>query len=302
MKLNNIVNESITDTYKELSNDFITEHGTTGFTTTINGIIEYNKPEGVVVFNDGYNAGYRRYLDKHTNTSILRFGKFDSSVVIAQLPFESLKNMPNYVTREYKISELFNIDSFDLDLQYCSILKINKCDFSDLTNIDNVFERLVLQNLPKINCFNVLPGMMKPINLLSLSIDSDIKTTNNEIYYLQLTNIYKFKNFKNLPSKLISLRCNDIVDFESFVGIDECKNLTDFTIRTDKINNIITLMLCPQISNNVFKDDLVRIFFNDTVNDIMNQWLEIYGKWRTDHVMDCAVELIDAGFPEAAEL
>ena len=259
---------------------------------------------GEVLFQSTIYDDFDYYVDDSGKCEV-EFSMFDvTQLHIKGTKLKTLKNMPNYITGDFRLAYMENIDIFDLKLESCENLKIEKCSFVNLRGIENVFSSITLINLYYINNFNVLPEVYYKnvkLELCDMYIDSDIKTTNDNIKHLEMFNIGEFKNFENLPLNITSLLCKNLKDLNSFIGIDKYKKLDDFNISTTIIKNILTLLLCNMGNNETLKD-YVNILNNETVNDIINNYMEIGGSYRQDRIMDCAVELIDAGFPEAAEL
>lgn len=301
MKLNKLA-ENKTDEYRKNILKFLDNHNKF-YVLDSNKKIAYHGGDDVIFQSTIYDD-FNYYIDDSGKCEV-DFSFFDVTTLrIVGTQLKTLKNMPSYIVGDLRLLGMKNLDIFDLELQNCENLTIERCSFVDLRGIDNVFSSILLNNLYNINNFNVLPEVYYKevkLEIRDMHIDSDIKTTNNNIKHLEMYIISDFKNFTNLPLNIVSLKCEGLKNLNSFVGIDKYKKLDDFNISTSVIKNIITLLL-SNMSNNETLADYVDIINNPIVNDIINEYMEIGGSYRSERIMDCAVELIDAGFDEAAEL
>ncbi len=301
MKLNKLA-ENKTDEYHKNILKFLDNHNKF-YVLDSNKKIAYHGNDHVIFQSTIYDD-FDYYIDDSGKCEV-EFSFFDVTTLrIVGTKLKTIKNMPNYITGDLLLLGMKNLDIFDLKLQNCENLTIERCSFTDLRGIDNVFSGIFINDLYNINNFNVLPEVYYKdvkLEIRNMDIDSNIKTTNNDIKHLEMFNISKFKNFENLPLNIMSFIGGLLKDFDSFIGIDKYKKLDDFNISTSVIKNIITLLLC-NMSNDETLDVFVHILQNETVNDIINGYMKNRGSDRKEHIMDCAIELIDAGFEEAAEL
>ena len=242
-----------------------------------------------------------------TGKFIVKFGTVVGLFSVSDLNVRSVKNFP-HTFRNMKLERLLQLETFDLEIKSGLNIYIEQCGFTDLSNIKNT-RSVSVAHCSNIHSFDKLPHNMldehQTLLLNSLSL-TQAKTNNNNIRNLALTNIKGIHNCKNLPSEMQSLsiyyKSND---FKSYIGIDEYKNLTHLGIYTHAINNIITLLLCKGLSyeKNGAKSitlDKIRFVTTPEVLIIMETYLKKSDK--EEHIMDCAIELIDAGYEEAAEL
>ena len=143
-------------------------------------------------------------------------------------------------------------------------------------------------------------------NCQNIKTFSDI-VCNDSISNYEIRNIgvKSFKGFDTLVTNLLMVRSA----FDNYLFTDEL-NVHRFDLNLySHCDNIITLLMnkhcetimlycgTPGINDDVIRDSIKRVI------RIMHHYLHEHDKnSRSDYVMDCAVELIDAGFPEAAEL
>jgi hypothetical protein len=99
-----------------------------------------------------------------------------------------------------------------------------------------------------------------------------------------------------MPKDLFMLECENLQDLTSFTGIDTCSDLTNFRVKTNVYNNIISILYCDKLWDFNISHKIINTIFRKYIND------KIKVSDKKNYIMDCAVELIDAGFPEAAEL
>lgn len=125
------------------------------------------------------------------------------------------------------------------------------------------------------------------LNIISKTITNFTNHNAQNIYRCNVSAQY-LKNFKNV---------------EKFIVNDK---FTIFGALT--YNNIINLLLnsCKDITMQLYKPYFHITFHDDfiyhlhVVNAIISKYLVL--KIRSESIMDCAIELIEAGFEEAAEL
>lgn len=261
-------------------------------------------------------AGDNAYVNLHTHFGsdfdfidngklIIKFASVSRSITLSKLNnLKTLVNLPPIIGNSLTLEQINNVPSFDLDIKKCYNLTIRRSDFYDLANIRNVENAIDLFKLPKITSFDMLPGTYGDTNILKLekmTIDSSIKNSNKDLKNLILRDIKGFKNFVNLPHNIKDLTCSFIDDFESFSGIDNYDTLADFDMQFTSDNafpkGIIAVLLCKSLKNYAFKLSKYKV-----VEHLIDSFMTISLAKRSDYVMDCAVKLIDAGYPEAAEL
>ncbi len=136
-------------------------------------------------------------------------------------------------------------------------------------------------------------------NCLSIKSFSDIECHEQVSNYdIRNIGVRSFKGFTTQVSNILTI--HNI--FNNYLYVDELKvNNLDLTL-FDIYDNIITLLM-NEHCNNIILFSEVSSENNINVIDIMNHYLHKYDKnIRKDYIMDCALELIDAGFEKAAEL
>ncbi len=253
--------------------------------------------------NKGPSSG-SRFDFIHNGKLTIKFASVEGSITLSDLhDLKTLVNLPPIIGDTLCFENIKNVKTFDLDIKKCDTLEFMRCDFYDLTNIRNVENKISVFAVNSITGFDVLPGTRGEncvLQLERMSIDSSIKNNNKDLTNLFLRSIQQFKNFENLPPNIKKLKCRFIYDFESFVGIDKYDSLTSFDLLniSDQpvIKSVITLLLCKQLTSINIET------FNKKVDNIISLYMRYTPTRRSENIMDCAIELIDAGFEEAAEL
>ena len=303
MKLNNILNESITDEYKKLAKKFISLRGPASFEIDNNGFINNINNDSTIRLRKT-DPDIHNIFDEN-GVSKLFFGKCEGNFLIGNVSqIKSLKNLPTICNGDFSLRYLDNVEIFDLDIQYHSDVLILGCSIKDVSKIKNV-DTLRIAECINIDTFDKLPSYVKNPNehktlrISNNSFNNKIKTNNNAINTLKLSKVNKIVNLHNFPTNLSRLDIHDCVDFKSFSGIDKLDNLISFKSDINEYNNIINLLLCKSLSAsglNITHLSSMDVFF------IIYSYMKKDLSERADHIMDCAIELIDAGYEEAAEL
>lgn len=304
MKLNTIVNESMTDDneYAKLAKRFMLWYGITSFNITSNNFIEQNNSEARVTITPKTDTE----LDLFDSDGIckLKFGSFYGDLCISGIKnIKSLANLPRIIEGEFQLRDLYNINDFDLDIIKMDYILIESSSFSNLSNIKNT-RQVVLSQLHSITSFTQLPSFDlskqfdndSSLSLMNMTINTQSSDTNDSIYDLRCNNVNGITNFMYLPSNLSLLKYSSMKDFTNYIGIDMYKHLRRLWNDSGKIDNIITMLLCKNL------EDVLIYNVTDIVKNLIKKYMQIENDIRSDHIMDCAVELIDAGYPEAAEL
>ena len=302
MKLNKLIHESAIDEYMQTAERLIDYDY--NFYMTKGGII--NRRECDKSFTLSNVVADRCDLFTDDGVSKLKFGKVctDRRVFIIENIdiIKSLKNMPQEFFQMNLIGLPF-VNIFDLEIIKCMNIEIEGCGFTDLTQVKNVLSTITITNCKKINSFDMLPHNHntngKKMYIKNMTIQQ-VKTKNKNIIHLNLETINGIYNFTHLPQNVKELNYRKMPDFNSWIGIDHYDSLKTLTTDTKIINNIISLVLCKGIYN----ADFINIFnIHGPIREIIkNKYLKIDLSERAEHIMDCAIELIDAGFEEAAEL
>ena len=305
MKLNNIVeNKTDKETFKKFW-QYVHDNSNMAIDLKLNenGEIVAGENTYVSLKRDIRNSkSVFAFIDNGKLT--IKFASVQESITLSYLDdLKTLVNLPQKIGDTLCFEHIKNVKTFDLDIKKCDTLEIRRCNFYDLTNIRNVENKIHVFAVNTITGFDVLPGTRGEncvLQLEKMSIDSSIKNNNKDLTNLFLRDIRQFNNFENLPPNIKKLKCRFIFDFDSFVGIDKYDSLTSFDLLniSDQpvIKSVITLLLCKQLT-------YINIeTFNKKVDNIIMVYMRSTGTKRSESIMDCALELIDAGFEEAAEL
>ena len=169
-------------------------------------------------------------------------------------------------------------------------ISINNLD--NISHIDIILPAAKYKNVTISDCLNIKSFT---------DIVMDHSSVSN--YEIRNIGVRSFKGFNTRVTNLLVIKSI----FDNYLFIDELDAHHLDLVLYSKYDNIITLLLnkhCSKIM--LFDAELIKT--NKTGNtkyiiDILNHYLHEYDETtRSDYLMDCAVELIDAGFPEAAEL
>ncbi len=203
---------------------------------------------------------------------------------LARNSFEKVE-IPSNVTGDIYVSDNFKLE--DVILHDCNNL-LNIYD-SQITNNKRLnikkIEYKGNETVKSIKCY----GSDKLISFKQIIVPS------KKITKLIIT-ACAIRSFKHFDFH-IENSCHFLLpDLDNYQYVDniKCDGKIKFNVYSN-INNIITFLLN---SCNLLQID----FYIKEVSDIMQQYLHMEPYTRAEHVMDCAVELIDAGFEEAAEL
>lgn len=180
---------------------------------------------------------------------------------------------------------------------YFNIIKIESLTLSGSTSLKLLF--FYSCDLDMINKIDVrIPNIelcdfyeCKNIDFSKIEIQSHIKTCAIDNSDIGNKNFNGIENFQN-----VDILKFDYTTFDSYSGIEnlQASSISFMNIKTQK--GIINLLLtqCRSIG--------VSARIHKSIYSIISKYLMINLDDRKDHVMDCALDLIDAGFEEAAEL
>ena len=170
---------------------------------------------------------------------------------------------------------LYNINGanqFSFSFKSCDYLNIYNCNSLYSINIKNSF----LNSLSIDDCNN--------INL------NDTFVISNNLHHISLNSMLGITGFNMHIKSTNTLSLTKLSNLQSWRNIENYKILLYLNINnTDQLNNFINVML--------LETDKIT---NDNKSIDFTKYTTV--KNRSDYIMDFAVELIDAGFPEAAEL
>jgi histidyl-tRNA synthetase len=234
----------------------------------------------------------------------IEFGDFAGGFTLKNVnSIRSLKNIPKkcndlqLLELSIKHTDFQNFDIKQIEILQCP--NVNK-----ISNINtDVLEYFEITDCKKIKRFNQIPLLKSHTELVISDINLNrVKNDNDSIYNLKIIDVTGLNDLYNLSSNLEKLVIRSNKDFKSFRGIETYDNLIEFETRSNgrgpigSYDNIINILLCKKLNETILGINEKHIF------SIMKRYINIDLSERSNHIMDCAVELIDAGFPEAAEL
>ncbi len=298
MKLHRLC-ESVDDNYLRLAKAYIDMQSEPRFLRISDEGLIYQTADFQMFISDKIN----KTLDLFANGKCkLKFGKITGLLSLSGInDVTSLENMPTDVHR-FIFRHLSNISKFDIAIEKCHTLTIEHCSFVDLTNITNVSNEINIDNCYNINSFDKMPHNFNSNINQELVIQNmkiyQTKTSNNNINGLAFYNVSGITTCMHFPLEIKMLSVHNLPDFKSYSGIDNYKNLNFLSAdRCEVYKNIILLLLCPRLND----PDRIHLYYvMPKVRETIFKYLKISNK--KDYIMDCAIELIDAGFEEAAEL
>ncbi len=298
MKLEKLDEILISNENIRLAQSFITKFGGTLLWMNTDGIIHQRASSGYSTVLDGPKSNELDLF--YFGVCKLKFGSMGSHFIVSHIPkMKTLKNMPT-VAKKLTFKELWNVPVFDLHIEQCEELRITMCAFEDLSHIKNV-DIIIIENCKKCDTLDKMPHNLPHVDqnqLLEIkNMDiKQIKTNNNNIGYIKFNEVSGIVNFTHLPLHMEKLFM-DSYSFDNWLGIDNYKTLSELVVfPRSKYKNIITLLLCESLTDS---SKLTIHGIDKSIKDIIKDFLI---PKKEDHVMDCAVELIDAGFEEAAEI
>jgi hypothetical protein len=207
MKLNTIVNESMTDEYKQIAEQFIA--GEYGFYMTKEGIINRHECDKSFTLSNFVADRYDLFTDD--GVCKLKFGKVCTDrrgFTIENIDIiTSLKNMPQEFFSIYFVALPF-VKISDLEIIKCMNVEIDGCGFTDLTHVKNVMSTITIHNCNNIKTFDMLPHnhdkQGQEMYIKNMTIHQ-VKTNNNNIINLTLEKINGISNFTHLPQNVQEL-------------------------------------------------------------------------------------------------
>ena len=295
MKMNNLLENTKVD--PGLMNSFMLSQRGTKFDFGEDDILnQLNEYATISIDQDLIN---RLNLTDYDGILKIKFGFVAGDFVLRNAySLRSLKNIPTKCNT-LDIRDL-SIKHFDFQNANVNNIIVSDCDnFNKISNIStDSLSTLQISGCSKIKRFKQIPILNTNTLLIMSSMDLNIiQNDNNSIHNLELLDIDTLVNFYNLPSDLKKLKIIVGINFKSFRGIETYEKLIKLQIHgVDVIHNIINVLLCENLVDTVF------YLRNTTVMDIIKKYMNMSIIERSDYIMDCAVELIDAGYPEAAEL
>lgn len=204
--------------------------------------------------------------------------------------FESFE-LATIIKGECYIVAPFNLDTFVVGSRISDI-RFTQCDdvkMIDVSRMGSDGRLEILDNIvhgtftgkPKSQNIFTYDNIKFPPKLYKVSLDLNVS---------HFTNGFSVANLAYISTR---------DKLSSFRNIDNYSSDMAFTLDDDyTINSIITTLL--------IKSPLTTVSSNrpekDNINDILRDYLDKDLSERKEFIMDCAVELIDAGYPEAAEL
>ena len=210
----------------------------------------------------------------------------------------------------------------------CEELKINNCSIKNqeftintMANFYKIYSssfvnKLIIRNTNNRYCeININNSTLCEFTLISISPSNtiDIRECKNITSFVNIklpmfvsnftidnVGIKDFKYFETIVNNVLSI---DSTSFQNYLLTDTVKANFLYIYVNNKINNLLTLLLNNYATKLYIHSSEIASYSN------MDNLIKIFGKYtqkpkniRVNFVMDCAVELIDAGFEEAAEL
>lgn len=207
---------------------------------------------------------YNIYVNRHVNQPFV--------VYYYNMKETTLKNFPKIY------------DSARLIIKNCE----NLIDITDIPRLSNNIMAVVFDGCTALEDFTGLTDVS--IDGVELRISISLRSTN-------------IKNLSTLKTKnVISINMVSTRNFDSYKNISEYKNLETIDyFQYDKndikmeISHSIELLLCHSLKSIEFRD-------KHDMLEIVDKYVRMGLQKRKEHIMDCAIELIDAGYEKAAEL
>lgn len=227
--------------------------------------------------------------------SKLVFGIASGNVyILRNYNVKTLKNLFTEYEKDLMLEDL-RITRIEQNIKSIDNLRIIDCKrLTDMSTIQKV-DVMYISNCKKFTKMKNLPKVISELRVHDMTLNTS-KNDKIQISKLILKNVFGIKNFLYLPTNIKVLHLEGKNTIESFVGIDYLDTLTKMSIaELRSYNSMITVLLCESLSRLI-------IFSRDERVKIIEKYMEIPLSTRRDHIMDCAVELIDAGFPDVAEL
>lgn len=213
---------------------------------------------------------------------------------------KTCENLPA-ITNPEQVVIFNNIDLYSLDYMQDRVynLVIKNCkNINDLSQVTNIRKTLTIENCRNIKKFSQLPDLTNNNPLVYLTRLHFIpdKNGNNSVRRVFFNKTNGFIDLQNLPHKLESLCITHNDMLKSLQGIDTYDELRDFKLSQQAtiLRSVILIILCKKL-------DSISLY-RSLLSEIIYKYMNIPLSERSEYIMDCAVELIDAGFPEAAEL
>ncbi len=242
-------------------------------------------------------------FDTTTGVCKLKFGVFNGVLRLHGIDcVKSLKNLPQDV-HCLILQNLHNLKTFDLPLIKNDKLFITGCPIYDLSEV-HIPGSLYIDGCINLDTLDKLPRNIQDsesLHIKNMYLHTHMKTSNNNILWLDVNNVEGITNFENLPSNIQRLSLDFAHDFVSWRGINNYSNLYTLTVEhITAYNNIINVLLCNKLEARYF---FMGISLNRTIEFIIEKYMNIeFALMRSNYIMDCVVELIDSGFEDAAEL
>lgn len=189
-------------------------------------------------------------------------------------------------------ARLYNNKTIESIKTNCTDLWVGEGPLSDRQTL--IFNKIVSTNSKHMNYLNIA-NSSKLVSFKQLIISSNIIN----ILRIEHCAIKTLRDF-NFETHRCMLRLPNLENFQ-YVDKMLVENELEFVLDTDNINNILLLMLNTSQSINILTSSKTSGAINvEKTISKLQKYLKLSN--RSDHIMDAAVELIDAGFEKAAEL
>ena len=186
--------------------------------------------------------------------------------------------------------------TFDLHIQYATTLEFRNIDNFEVLNSINKSEikYFFISDCDDLQFININPETIIG-SFINIRNCENLRLENtklpNFVKHLDFQNLYNVKTFdKNNTTNIDRLTISNLSNLISWRNIDKYIIKEHLNIHnTYQLNNFINVMLLQ-----------TGIITQNNPNIDFSKYSEIQN--RSEYIMDFAVELIDAGFPEGAEL
>lgn len=268
----------------------------------------YNITDEEYTINDDMSVSFGAdNINIHTNNKPIPFVIAEANIINFEKDF--IFNNTNNLPKKCK-----TLNFIDCLLEHKNV--IIDSNVSSAIDIDYIYRNVIFESLTCKSNSNLQRIDISRTIIKTLSIDipsvyaiyltkCDIDIFNH-IHFDNIENLYCYEcpitslyDMHNLNGKINDDLRIDVDDIVSFRGIENCKIPNIYLHQCNTLNNIILCLL-----NNTSKITLMPYDFGASFTkgmDIIDKYLKNISK-RKDYLMDCAVELIDNGFEEAAEL
>ena len=189
------------------------------------------------------------------------------------------------------VSYEIDIDYLDREVAFESLTFKSKLNKLHRLDISRTTIKTLAFDIPSI--YSVY------LTACNTNIFNNIHFNNIEAFYCYDCSVTSIYDMHKLNDKIKRQFRTDIEDVVSFRGIENSKISNINLHKCDTLNNIILCLL-----NDTSTIEIMPLNFSGSCSKgiiIIDKYLEVK-RLRKEYLMDCVIELIDAGFEEAAEI